>query len=377
MESKVYKPLFTLRGHDVSVTALANFTSENNPYLLSGDDEGTIIVWNLSTFRKYVGYPRLASSRVQSLKVVNNTIDSQLNDLMIVQSREHGVQVFNLSNIMMNKPSQANLLVTFPTYGPLFSRGDASNIDQKVALLAYPSCIENHLVTIRIIGDNVKTIQSGTAQRFDTDSKKTCSVFDIKLVRKDEHVHFLFVGYEDGCLCLFTFNPNITKSVPHLNVEGLKIDLVKTYDFQIGDFLSAFDVINPKSNRLTAVLGSPLADVVFLCDSLNHETEQQMERVKMKRKGVSTIAIRPDSKLVAIACWDSSVKLLSIETHKHYATLDHHSKQVQSLLFIDQPRIHDENSELNEFDSSEKKETNKHWLCCASMEGTISITPIY
>lgn len=377
MESKTHRPLFTLRGHNASVTALAHFISENNPYLISGDDEGTLIVWDLSTFRKYVSYPRVASSRIQSLKIVDSTIDSQLNDLIVVQFREHGVQLFNLSKIMINTPPQPKLLVTFPTYGPLFSRGDALNIDHKVALLAYPSCIENHLVTIRIIGDNVETIQSGTAQRFYTDSKKTCSVFDIKLVRKDEDVHFLFVGYEDGCLCLFAFNLNITKSVPHLNVKGLKIDLVKTYDFQIGDFLSAFDVINPELDRLIGVLGSPHADLIFLCDSLNKTPEQQMERIKMKRKGVSAIEIRPDSKLVAVACWDSSVKLFSIETYKHYATLNHHSNQVQSLLFIDQPIIHDDNSELNESDSSKRKVRNKHLLCCASIEGTISITAIY
>lgn len=324
------KTIFTLRGHNSSVTALADLIDEDNPFLISGDTEGTVIIWDLDTFKKFVIHRKVASSPIQSLKVVNISIEAIVNNVLIVQFREHGLQLFTLKD--MKK------LVTFKTYCPLFSRGDALNVDERVALLAYPSCLNNHTVTIRLIGDNAQTIQSGTAQRFNHQDTKTCSIFDITLLRKDKDSFLILVAYEDGCLCLF-------KS----NLDSI-VEFIRTYNFQIGDFISAFDVTNPNPDNLIAVLGSPHADLIFLCDKLDQDSNRQLDRIKMKKRGVSAIKFRPDYKHVAVACWDSSVRLFSMESREDIATLQHHSKQVQCILFF------------------------RDFLCCASMDGTISIS---
>lgn len=394
MSQEVNQPLFTLRGHNVGVTALAQFEFAKNPFLISGDDEGTINVWDLNILRRHVSHSNVASSRIQTLRIVKFCVNDVNNShLLIVQFRDNGLKLFNIESVMSNFPlSKSEALATYPTFNSLFSRGDALDVDHKVALLAYPSCMESDLVTVRVIGQDAKTYISGNAQRHERDSKRTCTVFDISIVKKSDDSFHLFIGYEDGCICCYTFNLNVMKVVPHLKVEGLKIDLIKTYNFQVGDFLSAFAAVNRKpDNNLVAVCGFPKAELIFLCDLLDGdqitEKELNVKRIKLRKPGVAEIQIRPDNKLVAVACWDSSVRLYSLEApHKLLTTLNLHMKQVQSMVYAKRPEIHaDKDSYANEVfgecaglsKSNEANEgLNKYLLCCASIEGTISISAI-
>ena len=136
-------------------------------------------------------------------------------------------------------------------------------------------------------------------------------------------------------------------------------------------------VIKPRDSDITLICGSPLQSLIILRDKLDDENSQpSIENMALKKQGVSDIAIRPDHKPYAVACWDSSVKLFSLKSGRLLAVLGHHLKQTQQILFVGDDLSGHEYSE-SRGDANISKAERKFLLCCASMEGTISISDIY
>ena len=375
------RPFFNLRGHSACVTALTLCDSEAPPLLVSSDETGSIIIWDLSLYRRKVEFASLVKSKVQSLRIVRLKIENALHRILVVQSRDDGVQLFDLeSMISESSAADSNLVTTFPSYSSLFSRGDAIQSTKGETVLAYPAASDRNLVTIRFLEADAKTLASGTAQRREDDPQRSCTVFDLH-IKETTGAYHLFAAYEDGCICAYGFDSQSTISVPVLNTTGLKIDLITKIDCQFKDFVSAFDVVLAETG-FKIVAGSPTTDLVFSDGTLNSsDCFSEMNQVKLKKRGVSSIAIRPDLKLVAVACWDNSVVLYSLKTRKHLVTLRNHSKQVQSILFITkeclpQQTTADACKELHsQVENNDQPGTYE--MCCAAMDGTISITSIY
>lgn len=376
MSNKVPQPIFTLRGHHAGVTALTYCSVLNNPYLVSGDEEGSLCVWDLAVFRKLVTYPKLAKSRVQSLKTFELDVRDEVRSLIFIHSRNNGVLILDLSKSIESKhETKPVILETYDSFESLFSRGDAILGSDGFAVLAYPSCLENYLVTIRVLGKDAQTLISGTADR--KSESRNCTLFDIALKEESHQRYLLFAAYEDGCLCTFSFSPNSTRTVPHLNCTGLDVQLVKKFDLKIGDFISAYDLALGPDHRLFAAIGSPLKQVIFVEASLNQNSDvQELVNVPLKRQGISAISIRPDKKLIAVAGWDSTVRLYSAKSYKLLAILRHHLKQVQCILFYEEHNLQSLHADDDHHEASGNVE-RKYLMCCASMEGTISISSIY
>lgn len=365
-------PIFTLRGHPAGVTAITQFELSNQKYLASGDEKGNVIIWDLSVFRKVIDLPELCISRVQSLRVISLKLNGLLCQILVAQSRDDGVQLYNLDDVFQAVlKSPTNPIVIYPTYTSLFSRGDSISISPETAILAYPSSLEDNLVTVRYVGDDAKTSLSGSAKRDFKTTQGSCTIFDI-IIRPSNlvDVYNLYVGYEDSHICIYSFNQDSTESIPVLNCTGLKLDLINSFDFGFQDFVSAFDVITKMSDNII-VAGSPHKEVIVLSNESDSHIEKSRATLALKRPGVSALAIRPDNKLVTIATWSGTVELYSMKSKRHLATLRNHQKRVECILYL-------KDSWLNEQTLSHSSETpEKYLICCASSEGTISISSIY
>ena len=361
MTAKVPGPLFHFRGHKSGVTALAS----SNSSLISGDEEGTIIIWNLSTFRRLKTWSRICTSKIQSLRIIKLKIDSVIRDILVTQSRD-GVHLIVCDYSQV--PDKPPIVDHFPTYDSLFSRGDATSIDENTAMLAYPSYLENYLVTVRYLGPDAKTLISGSANRSDSDSKKSHpNVFDIVILENpiQAQSHNLFVAYEDGCIVVYAVNPESTRKLPELNVTGLRIDVVKQFNFGISDFISAFDV-KLISDNYVIVCGCPKKDIMFSSCPTDFASDEKTEKIVLKKQGSSAISIRDDLRLVAIAGWDNTVRLYSLKTKKHLATINDHLKQIHDILFVKKATENVSNSN-----------SGNYLMYCASLDGTISVFDLY
>lgn len=369
------QPLFTLRGHATGVTAVVQLELEDEVCLVSGDQEGTVVLWNLITFKKIKSYPKICNSQVQSIRVVPLEVGGERNTVLIVQSRNDGLFLFSLA-----EDNDFVKLINYPTYEALFSRGDAIPTFASKAVLAYPSCINNHLVTIRLIGPDAKTILSGSAQRYQEEDSKKGSLFDIKIEQEDS-AFLLFAAYEDSTICAFSFNLKDTIHVPVLESSGIKIDLIRRFDLKFGDFIGSLSVdLVDESYRLIA--GAPTKDVYVIKTpkDMRSSEKDEVDQIKLKRRGVSRIATDAHSDVAAIACWDSSIVIYSMRSRSLIETLHHHTKQTQDLIFLDKPLLHD-NADDDEHDSygtdsQKSRESGRLLLCAASMDGTISLTYI-
>lgn len=355
-------PLFTLRGHKVGVTALVYCTIDEARYLVSGDEQGNIFIWDVTIFRKQISHSNILTSRVQSLRYITfkDVVSEKTRHILVAQSREDGVNLYDLVQMLKENPQ---VLVNYPTCGSLFSRGDSKMIDDHTALLAYPSIIEKNLVTVRVVDSAIRTKLSGTASRSETSG----TIFDISLTSDQPH---MIVAYEDGKLAIYQIDTSKTKRVPHLNVEGLAIPIFHVIDTRLTDFVSAFGVTE-SGDDLSIMIGSPLNEIICYSYSMKQCRGEETGRIALSKSGISSVAVRGDKKLFAIGCWDSRVKLYSLRTKKFLCNLRHHSKQVSDIIFLEKPECDDLIPSLSGEDQS------KYYLCCASLDCNISFTCIY
>lgn len=379
-----------MRGHNAGVTSLTYYQlpddRQPNPYLVSGDEDGCIVVWNLSTFRRVVQFVNIFRSTIQSIKSVNLIVGDKRTDALVVQSRNDGVQVWDICNSPGETIGLApNILASFPTYDSLFSRGDALSTESGRAILAHPSLLENHLTTIRILGRDAKTEVSGTAS-YGKQSEKKFPVFDIiiKSLSSDDGVYHLFVAYEDGFINIYKFQLCVTQTVPVLNSEGLEVKLMKRIDLGFKDFVSAYDVSRSALDNegdYLIVAGSPGKNLCFTGCSVEfaEDHEPKMHVLRLKTSGVSALSLKPEVGLVAVASWDKSVSLYSTgQDHSLVATLDHHTKQVQAVLFVPKPAsLFNAPDDLESVpNNAANGQQNSFLLCCASQDGTITISSL-
>lgn len=358
--------LFTLRGHDVGVTALVYCYYENVQCLISGDQQGTLILWDMVTFKQINSYAKICPSQVQSLRLVKLKIAEAKRQVLVAQSRNDGLFLFDLTFDDLKQ------LANFPTYEALFSRGDSLSSKDNTAVLAYPSCINNHLVTVRLLGDEAKTIQSGSAQRFQDDESKTVPLFDIVLREVGETKYVLFVAYEDSTICAFSIDLEDIVHVPVLRSSGLNIRLLRKIDLKFKDFVTSFDV-RVVEDTYHLVCGSPTKNVYVVATSTDLESvkDEKIEKIPLKRRGVSSIVASSDYQLAAIACWDASIVIYSMASKSPIATLHHHTKQTQTLILLDAPKTFDPFDIVSQHGGG-----YRYLLCSASMDGTINLTYI-
>ena len=386
-------PLFTLRGHGTGVTALAYCDLFDMPILISGDQKGAVILWDLMTYRKYLILNVFSSSRIQSLKVVKFKRDPncEIKNVLVVQSRDHGLFLLDLNRAYSSKISDESdsILAKYPSHESIFARGDSISIGKsKLGLLAYPADNKESAVTIRIVAIDGRLSNSATAQRDSHDPQESCRVFDISIVnRSEENNYYLFVAYEDGHLVCYNISIDFAIIVGDrdtLEAKEVVVQLISKFNPSFNEFVSAFDVVL-SSTRLILVVGSPLNELVFLDTLADNMNKPRIDRVALRKQGTSAISIRPDHRLVAVAGWDNTVKLYSIKSRKLLAIMRNHSKQVQEMLFINKSNTLLSGLAANsrfscnvEVNGDRSREVDEQFLlCCASMEGTISISSIY
>lgn len=369
-------PIFTLRGHKSGVTALAHVEPA---ILVSADESGSIILWDQVTFRRLVGYGNVCDSKILSLKVIRLNINSRDTDVLVVQSRNDGVLLLHCDECFTSPtPSETTetilpaVIAKYATYESLFSRGDSLTIENNNAILAYPSSLASHLVTVRFLGQDALTVISGSAARTDKSTKQQqVTVFDIN-IREDiqgQGRYSLFVGYEDGRIVAYSFRRDQTETIPELNVTGLKIDVIRVLDLGLTDFVSAFDTTSHSGDL---VCGSAAKELRFI--NLDKNLNPNIVAIKLSKPGTSVISIRPDSKLVAAGGWDNTIRLFSLKSKRLLVAFRNHVKQVSTILFIRKKDV----ATIDDHQDKQLAPAPSGFLMyCASLDGTISVFDIY
>lgn len=327
--------IFTFRGHRVGVTAI----NQLQRYLITGDEEGTIMIWDVETYKNIKTYSKIIQSRIQSIKI----IDDGHRHAAIFQSRDHGLHVYNIQDSTTLNQITIDLICRFPAHPSLFSKGDAIIHQNIGVVLGYASERSSQIVTVRNLDDDWNDLTTVDLERPVVGG----NVFDIQLRAHDsKHDNIMcLIGYEDGKIAMFKLRSNQSTS------PCFDIIMTRIVNVMIDDFVSAFDIYKD----VHLIIGSPTRDLVIFCCDVD-----DVVRLKLDKRGISSIKCHWVDDWVAVSRWDSRVDIYSIDTRQILYSLNSHSKQVQDMIWL----------KTSFFTNYTKV------LGCVSLDGTISLVGI-
>ena len=304
-------PTFVLRCFQSGVTCI-KYDLTDSSRLYAAEQQGSVYLYNLHTRFPILSIPNTHTSTILGLSqlVKDNQLTTFGKDGFVKIWNEHGqcqwtyqTNHCSFSNCDIISP---NLIVT-----PIGSENST------VAALDY-QC-SNPII-----------------KKFVPLSTNISKGMVMKLRILDNH--WLFVAYENGSV-------NVFDTITSKQLDSYQI----TTDHEP---ITAMDVICN-----TCLCGTTKSDVISLdFSSLKLQATPGFRSIEVANAGTSFIRCRPDDgKLMAIAGWDSRVRLFRRETGKQLAMLDLHRQQVHSIDF----------------------DFHTRQMACASEDRTISVWDIY
>jgi WD40 repeat protein len=304
-------PTFVLRSFSSGVTCL-KYDLTDSLRLYTAEQQGSVHLYNLRTRLPILSLPNAHTSTILGLSqlIENNKLITFSKDGFIKLWNENGqcqwdyqTNHYSFSNCDIISP---NLIVV-----PI------GNENSTIVALDY-QCSNPIIKKFQPISTN---INNGMIMKL--------RVFDNR---------WLFVAYESGSLNVFDIIT--TKQLDTYQV---------TSDHEP---ITAMDVICN-----TCLCGTTKSDLISLdFSSLKLQPTSTFRQIDMANPGTSFIRCRPDDgKLVAVAGWDSRIRLFRRETGKQLAMFDLHRQQVNSIDF----------------------DYHTRQMACASEDRTVSIWDVY
>lgn len=103
---------------------------------------------------------------------------------------------------------------------------------------------------------------------------------------------------------------------------------ISYYNFSEVENLMAFDVDSNVDRGICAGSSKMINMFIIETDHLF-----MTKSVEITNPGVSAVRVRPDNKIVAIACWDCTVRLFSWKSMKLLVILDSHSSGINDIVY--------------------------------------------
>lgn len=285
-------PLYVLRSGVGAVTYVTFWTCGAEGIdlkLLSGTHVGKIHIWNLKTRRADFVLEGHAGQRILWLQALSC-------DSFLSQGRDGQI----LRWISVENDWKHSCLCTCYPIG--FCQ--CSLLDR---FLAKPGKNND---TIEVIDINSEDLVSS----FSIDPNlgmPMCMALRRADVSVEDSDVLLFVGFESGTIFVWDVQTgnNVTSFKAHSDsVMCLDVDL------------SLCGASGSSANKVTKWK--------FTKDSIKLEHE-----VQFTNSGATSIAIRPDNKIVAVCTWDSQIRIFAWKKLKPLAVLSYHKENVQSVTF--------------------------------------------
>jgi WD40 repeat protein len=304
-------PSFVLRSFSSGITCI-KYDSTDSSRLYIAEQQGSVHLYNLRTRLPGLILPNAHTSSILGL--------SQLND--------------------------SNKLITFGKDGfaKIWNDNGQCQWDYQTHHCSFSNCdiISPNLIVVPIGSDNSAVAaldyqcSNPIIKKFIPISKGINNGMVMKLRVFDNQ--WLFVAYENGLVNVFDIST--TKQIDSYQI---------TSDHEP---ITAMDV-----SCNTCLCGTTKSDLISLdFSSLKLQPTSTFRPIEMPNAGTSFIRCRPDDgKLIAVAGWDSRIRLFRRETGKQLAMLDLHRQQVNSIDF----------------------DYHTRQMACASEDRTVSIWDIY
>ncbi|KAK6620694.1 hypothetical protein RUM43_010989 [Polyplax serrata] len=273
-----------------SILCLTHRLSNGIESILAGTQSGHVHIWNIKTKRQISSF----KSGEDSCISINIPQQEQEDDVVITQNKSGEISFWRDTD---NQWSCVSRITTdfFGFCKAVLFKGvifvpQKNGYFQTISVNTRDTLNRTRLIN----GDNLGDIMA----------------FKIIVLNNENH---MLVAYEGQKLILWFLNKSSEISSLQMTECPMALD---------------FDV---KRNK--GIYGNPTDQIVVF--SLGKNLELKVDKtVSLVNPGVASVQIRPDSKLVAVGCWDGKLRLYSWKTLTLLAALDVHSSTVQDVSFF-------------------------------------------
>ena len=393
-------PSYIFRGHTSSIHALLFF--RYNHFFASGDSEGWVVIWRLTTRRPVAAW-KAHDGGVMGIKDCGGT-------RLITHGRDHKLRIWqvrdtDLDGLSKVLPADAknedearqpwlvhsmdvNALNfcafaicedsdrrTQPQAQP--SPGEVANVEatpnSKInpLLLAAPNGLDQGGVDVFHLPSEQRV------SKLQSDKKaNTGMVMALRIFHKEINRLNIVIGYEDGSVAVYARKEQNVMPVwiwekmmtarPHKQ-PVLSLDILTSGE---GFITSSADAAIAKFAIPDAKIGAMQAEKV----------------INTKHAGQQDLKIRSDGRIFATAGWDKNVRVYSAKTLKELAMLQWHQEGCYAVAFADvllETASQEEEALVTGsiMDRMKQERDTKvhstHWIVAGSKDGKISLWDVY
>ncbi|SGY43649.1 BQ5605_C001g00042 [Microbotryum silenes-dioicae] len=384
-------PVYILRGHTAQISCV-NF-SHDGTALFSGDVEGWVITWNLSSFR-----PRLVWKPHEAGILTIEEFD----DGLLTHGRDNKIHHFQLPKSLRSiTRSAASAVPSVKDPTPLHPdwsmdvnamaycqmsllRIASEEADggkgkgKERALVAVPALTKDEQVDIFHLPTLSRVHRSIGEGCFI--GSKTGTVMAIELFTNPtspSQLHLL-AAYEDGRIALFSYTSSPSSAVsPPTNYrsesEGWGLKWISK-----GHREAVMSMALSPDKKEAWSIGADH----YLCRYRlwEEEEDKRLDRFEMTGPGKSAVGVRDDGRIIAVSGWDGEVQICSTKSGKPLAVLTYHRTSLQTLAFAPTRQSAERDAESdNESDDEEDRGNGQQraWLATGGKDERISLWDIY
>ncbi|KAH9255754.1 hypothetical protein BASA81_006148 [Batrachochytrium salamandrivorans] len=298
------EPVAWLRGHRSTVSCLAFLEEEEGDGLVSGDCGGDLILWSLRTKR----IVKLLAGEHEGgvLQVLSSAA------MWFSQGRMDG-------NLKQWSP-QGELTNVFRLQTESFCKAVIVDGDEGGFKLV---CTKATDASVVVMWDSAKSMRQPSLEYCTED--KSGMVMCVAL-----EAAMLLAGYEDGhlrgfnvetaeCLFVLCVQPDYNPCTSFVYCPGTNKGLAAGASGE----MTLFQLVPAKVVKHVPVLA-------------NKQTSGEEDKLG---KGVGQLCLRPDTKILAAACWDHRLRIFHWQTLKPLAVLKNHRDSVQCLAFSNNSQL--------------------------------------
>ncbi|KAI8344369.1 WD40-repeat-containing domain protein [Chlamydoabsidia padenii] len=320
---------YIFRGHQDDVNFVRFFNDDK--YIVSCDAGGKVIVWLFQTRRPIFQW-KAHSASCLSVHVYNQ-------NKLISQGRDDMIHVWELDFDTQQAP---RIIYSLPYYSLNFCQLSLYQVKGDT-LICFPSKGDTPLVDIFNLDKQTWALQSIGDQ--DNDRRRLCMT--VQFIHHNQHqVVRLLVGYESGHVVLW-----------QCHLESKDINLLwqaHLHDKPVLCLKGTFD-------GGYALCGSVDDQIV----KLDLENGQIIKKIKAKKPGTASVAIRNDNKIWATGGYDGRIRVYSVKTMNPLAILACHRDSVYCVDFASNGMDQDSGDD------------NKRWVIGCSKDHRISLWHVY
>ncbi|PVU94846.1 hypothetical protein BB561_002224 [Smittium simulii] len=396
-------PRFVFRGHAAPVNTIDVY---QNALLVSADQEGSIVVWDLSLKRKLTTIQNAHKDSILAIRLF------KLDHLVIIsQGRDNFIKAWKL--VLKGFTAETLLLSTFPVDSLCFTAFSCLISDKHRWLVSLVDSEKNKLCIIDLSSNSINDIGVPTFITLGQWTKysgldRTVMMMSVKafIVKSELYVA---CGYEDGSLAiikpdcssasfqlidskLFDQSPILTISFTHLNSNCIKTN---TPDSSNLLHSAISDKSTPKPSlidqKILCALGGTGKNVYIIHIDEDGKFEENTRKILLKNAGINTLQFlnfcdfeNPSTSLLpqatpqhietgiflALGCWDYRIRIFDISTMQQSIVMLFHNAPISQIFFVEiKSKLENHNSNiLLKTDSTlEQSNDNENDSNCGSL----------